>query len=196
MDLANTLRHDGQGGVTDDLATPAATARWLRQWHELVPGEPPDVDGELHARLLGLRTAVRALFAHAVAPGPASRADTRPLMPKDEALAGLNAAATTDPVVPELHWPGESTPTRRMRSTETDARTCFVAALARAAIAFLGGPDRERLRACAAPRCVRYFVQVHGRQQWCAPSCGNRARVARHHRRRQRPQTRPHDGGS
>ncbi|WP_198048268.1 CGNR zinc finger domain-containing protein [Saccharomonospora iraqiensis] len=196
MDLANTLRHDGEGGVADELGTPATTVRWLRQWHELMPGGPTDVDGELHARLLGLRTAVRALFAHAVAPGPASRADPRPLMLQGEALAGLNAAATTGPVVAELDWPEEGTPTTRMRPTDTDPRMWPVAALACATIAFLGGPDRERLRACAAPRCVRYFVQGHGRQRWCKPSCGNRVRVARHHRRRQEPRTRPHGGES
>jgi hypothetical protein len=37
----------------------------------------------------------------------------------------------------------------------------------------------------AAPRCVRYFVKVHGRQEFCQPSCGNRARAARfYHRQR------------
>ncbi|WP_440101770.1 CGNR zinc finger domain-containing protein [Streptosporangium sp. H16] len=50
-------------------------------------------------------------------------------------------------------------------------------------IGFLTGPRREDLRACTAPRCVRYFVKKHGRQEWCKPSCGNRARAARHYRR-------------
>ncbi|MFI9597778.1 CGNR zinc finger domain-containing protein [Nonomuraea sp. NPDC052265] len=54
---------------------------------------------------------------------------------------------------------------------------------ARAAIDFLSGPQREHLRACNAPRCVRYFVKSHGRQEWCKPSCGNRARAARHYQR-------------
>ncbi|WP_433213714.1 CGNR zinc finger domain-containing protein [Microtetraspora malaysiensis] len=30
---------------------------------------------------------------------------------------------------------------------------------------------------------MRYFVKSHGRQEWCKPSCGNRARAARHYRR-------------
>ncbi|MFE9682238.1 CGNR zinc finger domain-containing protein [Streptomyces sp. NPDC006285] len=30
---------------------------------------------------------------------------------------------------------------------------------------------------------MRYFLQDHPRQEWCTPSCGNRARVARHHER-------------
>ncbi|MFI1485060.1 CGNR zinc finger domain-containing protein [Streptomyces sp. NPDC020747] len=50
-------------------------------------------------------------------------------------------------------------------------------------MAFLASPDRQRLRACHAPRCVRYFLKDHPRQEWCKPSCGNRARVARHHER-------------
>ncbi|MFF4789736.1 CGNR zinc finger domain-containing protein [Streptomyces sp. NPDC001276] len=71
----------------------------------------------------------------------------------------------------------------RIFSTESDPKVRLVATLARAAIDFLSGPQRERLRACPAPRCVRYFVQGHGRQEWCKPSCGNRARAARHYRR-------------
>ncbi|WP_188285939.1 CGNR zinc finger domain-containing protein, partial [Streptomyces sp. CBMA29] len=66
----------------------------------------------------------------------------------------------------------------------------LAAALARAAVAFLAGPERELLRACPAPRCVRYFVKEHARQEWCKPSCGNRARVARHHARQREEQAR------
>ncbi|MFP3992446.1 CGNR zinc finger domain-containing protein, partial [Streptomyces sp. E11-3] len=63
------------------------------------------------------------------------------------------------------------------------AHAQLTAAIARAAIAFLAGPDRAKLRACHGPRCVRYFLKEHPRQEWCKPSCGNRARVARHHER-------------
>lgn len=59
----------------------------------------------------------------------------------------------------------------------------LTAALAHAVIAFLASPDRVRLRACRAPRCVRCFLKEHPRQEWCKPSCGIRARVARHHER-------------
>ncbi|MFJ1549216.1 CGNR zinc finger domain-containing protein [Streptomyces sp. NPDC088246] len=30
---------------------------------------------------------------------------------------------------------------------------------------------------------MRYFIKGHPRQEWRKPSCGNRARVARHHER-------------
>ncbi|MFD7731355.1 CGNR zinc finger domain-containing protein [Kitasatospora phosalacinea] len=186
LDLVSTIRHDGNGGVLDDLADPAAAADWLAQHAERFTGsiELPPLDGELHAEVLELRRAARALFARAVSPGPASRADAHRLMPADQALERLNAAAALDPVVPRLDWAADDSPARvRPLSTTTDARARLLAALARAVADFLAGPERTQLRACQAPRCVRYFVKAHGRQEWCKTSCGNRARVARHYDR-------------
>ncbi|MFB7947762.1 CGNR zinc finger domain-containing protein [Kitasatospora phosalacinea] len=190
LDLVGTIRHDGNGGVLDDLAEPAAAAAWLAEHAERFTGPaelPPleaELDAELHAEVLALRRAARALFARAVSPGPASPADAHRLMPADRALERLNAAAALDPVVPQLDWAADDSPARlRPLSTTTDARARLLAALARAVVDFLAGPDRTRLRACQAPRCVRYFVKAHGRQEWCKTSCGNRARVARHYDR-------------
>lgn len=76
----------------------------------------------------------------------------------------------------------------RLSATRDDPHPVLLAALARAAVDFLGGPQRDRLRACTAPRCVRYFVKGHGRQEWCRPACGNRARAARHYDRHRRTQ--------
>ncbi|MFF9032967.1 CGNR zinc finger domain-containing protein [Streptomyces iakyrus] len=61
------------------------------------------------------------------------------------------------------------------------------AALAHAVITFLASPGRDRPRPCHAPRRVRYFLTEHPRREWCTPRCGDRARVARHHRRHQAP---------
>lgn len=185
MELVSTIRHDGDGGVLDDLETVRGTIRWLQRQ----PGLPaaatgdPVADEELRAAVVGVRRAVRALFARVVSPAPPSRADAHRLMPADEALALLNAAAAREPVAPQLHWPDEGPPAARLLSAEDDPGVRLVAALARDAVDFLSGPERERLRACHAPRCVRYFVRSHGRQEWCKPSCGNRARVARHYER-------------
>ncbi|MEU5282499.1 ABATE domain-containing protein [Streptomyces sp. NPDC020755] len=187
MELVSTIRHDGDGGVLDDLDTVRGAQRWLRQQ----PGLPAVatasgdlvVDEELRAAVVGVRRAVRALFARVVSPGPPSPADAHRLMPADEALAHLNAAAAREPVAPQLHWPDEGAPVARLLSAEADPRVRLVAALARDAVDFLSGPECERLRACHAPRCVRYFIRSHGRQEWCKPSCGNRARVARHYER-------------
>nr|WP_179892444.1 ABATE domain-containing protein [Streptomyces sp. rh34] len=194
MELASTIRHDGAGGVLDDLDTAEGTARWILRRSglpaaSLTPAQEPGgatefvVDEEFRAAVIGVRRAVRALFARVVSPAPPSPADAHRLMPADEALALLNAAAAREPVAPQLHWPAEGPPAAGLLSAEGDPRVRLVAALARDAVDFLSGPQREQLRACHAPRCVRYFIRSHGRQEWCKPSCGNRARVARHYRR-------------
>lgn len=192
LELASTIRHDGDGGVTDDLATLRGTTRWIRQQGDLLAGHLPAgelaADEDLRSGIIGLRRAVRALFARVVSPAPPSPADAHRLMPAERALAHLNTVAARELVAPQMDWPLEGVPATRLLSAENDSHVRLVAALARAAIDFLSGPQRERLRACAAPRCVRYFVKSHGRQEWCKPSCGNRARAARHYRR-QRTET-------
>ncbi|MET9873699.1 CGNR zinc finger domain-containing protein [Actinacidiphila glaucinigra] len=183
LELVSTIRHDGDGGVADDLVDPSSLTAWVR---EHVPDYGDfTADGAALADVLALRRAVRALFARAVAPGPPSAADARRLMPAEQALAHLNAAAARVPVVPRLVWEAEEAPAARLEAAVEPAGPAdrMIAELARAAVGFLAGPERERLRACTAPRCVRYFVKSHGRQEWCKPSCGNRARVARHYRR-------------
>ncbi|MEU3555773.1 CGNR zinc finger domain-containing protein [Streptomyces fragilis] len=187
LELASTIRHDGSGGVADDLATAEGATQWLRACADLLAADltdgPEVVDDALRGEIVGVRRAVRALFARAVAPGPPSSADSARLMPFDEALDRLNAAASRAAVVPRLEWPAAGAPAVRTVPAQDDPAARLVAALARDAIGFLAGPQRELLRACAAPRCVRYFVKGHGRQEWCGTSCGNRARAARHYRR-------------
>ncbi|MEU3462339.1 ABATE domain-containing protein [Streptomyces sp. NPDC006733] len=187
LELVSTVRHDGDGGVADDLATAEEAARWIRERADLLLGQGAagefTADEELRDRVVALRQAVRALFALAVSPAPPSRADADRLISAEQALDRLNSAAAAEPVAPQLVWPRGAPPGVRALSTEGDPRVRIIAALARAAIDFLAGPERERLRACTAPRCVRYFVKGHGRQEWCKPACGNRARVARHYQR-------------
>lgn len=196
MELASSIRHDGDGGVVDDLKTVQGTTRWLQQQPagSLAPRELV-VDEELREALVGVRQSVRALFARAVSPARPSPADAHRLMPAAEALAHLNAAAARELVAPQLEWPTEGPPVARLLSADDDPRVRLVAALARDAVDFLGGPEREQLRACHAPRCVRYFIRSHGRQEWCKPSCGNRARVARHYERTRGTATGEGSGG-
>ncbi|MYT28911.1 MULTISPECIES: CGNR zinc finger domain-containing protein [unclassified Streptomyces] len=190
LDLAVTIRHDGHGGVADDLADPAGLAAWIGDRAaalDCTEDGPPPVDQALLTAVRELRAAARSLFARAVRPGPPSSADAHRLLPEDEALARLNTAAARVPTAPRLTWDTGASPVLRdLPAGSPPAADRLTAALARAALAFLGGPDRDRLRACPAPRCVRYFVKDHARQEWCTPSCGNRARVARHHERRRR----------
>ena len=189
LDLALTIRHDGHGGVADDLADTAGLTAWVLAHPEAIPETVPEAvpdaafvaDQAALAAVRELRAAVRALFARAVRPGEPSPADAARLMSVPEAVERLNAAAARTPTVPVLHWADGAEPVVRRQAVRGEGELTSV--LAQAAIAFLGSPDRQRLRACHAPRCVRYFLKEHPRQEWCKPSCGNRARVARHHER-------------
>ncbi|WNI19307.1 ABATE domain-containing protein [Actinacidiphila sp. ITFR-21] len=197
LDLAVTIRHDGHDGIADGLAESAGLTAWVRE-HALalaghgftVSGGEFTADEAALGAVVTVRTAVRALFGRAVLPGPPSAADAGRLPSAEESLHRLNAASALVPVVPRLDWLPETAPTARcavpgpLAAPAAPTADRLAAALARAAIAFLAGPDREKLRACPAPRCVRYFVKQHALQEWCKPSCGNRARVARHHARR------------
>ncbi|WLQ44984.1 CGNR zinc finger domain-containing protein [Streptomyces laculatispora] len=191
LDLALTIRHDGRGGVADDLDSPAGLTRWVRERPALLARVPAPglwtADGADLAAVRSLRAAARALFARAVRPGEPSPADAARLIPVEAALGRLNEAAAAVPAAPRLDWPRDGEPVVRDHPAGGSAADALPAALARAVIGFLTGPDRAALRACHAPRCVRYFVKEHPRQEWCKPSCGNRARVARHHERHRTP---------
>ena len=95
----------------------------------------------------------------------------------DEALSVVNNAAALDPVTPQLSW--SETPFVNLRSVRTDVRIRLLAGYARSAIDLLSGPDRDKLTTCTEPRCVRHFVKVRGRQEFCRPSCPNWAWAAR-----------------
>ncbi|MCE6997613.1 ABATE domain-containing protein [Saccharothrix sp. S26] len=168
LEFASTVRHDGHGGLADDLATPEGLAAWA--------GVP--ADESLRRRAVELRWAVRSLFAHATRAH--ERTDTPHLMDVERALEIVNGAAARVPRAARLEW-GEQPTLRYVDSADEGDR--LLAGLATAAIEFLAGAARADLRACPAPRCIRYFVKAHPRQEWCKPSCGNRARVSRHYHR-------------
>ncbi|MEV0801703.1 ABATE domain-containing protein [Kribbella sp. NPDC050281] len=184
--LAATIRHDGNGGVADLLATPADAATWVEQHGDLVAevlGRPFEGPDDARDELVRVRGAVRALFARAVAPRPASTADADRLIDAGAALRMVNRAADRLGTT-QLDWPEDGVPVTKWAGRTDDPVALLVGAVGRSAIDFLAGPDRARLRACPAARCVKYFLQDDPRQTWCSPSCGNRERVNRHYRRR------------
>lgn len=63
-----------------------------------------------------------------------------------------------------------------------NARLAFIATQA---AAFLSDPSQvSQLRRCANPVGLMIFLAVNPRRSWCSSGlCGNRANVARHHRR-------------
>ena len=159
VDLANTLRRGRGGRVADLLADPGGLAGWLRG-----TGGPDDAG---RPELLTLRGHVQVLLAAAVDGHPLSAA----------AVGAVNRAAAAAPAVVQLEA-GELV--TRASASPADA---FLAEIAAAAISLVGGPERDRLRRCAAPGCGRWFVASRPRQTWCSPACGNRARLARFHQR-------------
>jgi predicted RNA-binding Zn ribbon-like protein len=165
----------------DDLASPAGFADWLGL-HTDAPATLA-ADEQVRARVVALRKAVRSLFARAVAPEPPSKADADRLLDPREALDLVNEAASAVLRAPLLEWPTSGPPRLAERRTDADAATELISDLARSAIEFLTSAEREHLRACPAPRCVKYFVRDHPRQAWCKPSCGNRARASRYYHR-------------
>ena len=175
--FANTLVHDGRGGVDDLLSTAEAARAWLSG-----RGLGSTVDWE---SLLAARSATRALFAAAVAPRPASRADNgRVAMPAETALELLQGCV--DAIAPATRYAYDGGRVIVARTTEVDPSAATVGILAFAVLELLASPAADELRACQAPRCVRYF-RKHRRQEWCKPSCANRARVARYAERHQAP---------
>jgi predicted RNA-binding Zn ribbon-like protein len=170
LDLSRTIHHDGAGGIADDIETAEAFSNWLRA-HDL-----PEAD--VWEQMVDLRQAIRALFAHTVRPDQPARPDDS-VLAVETALHQVNAAAGAVLRAPQLEWPDVV----RFDETPADPGNRLIASFARSAIDLLSGPDRPRLKACPAPRCVKYFVQDHPRQAWCKPSCGNRARVSRYYQR-------------
>lgn len=187
LELAGTIRHDGDGGVADDLVSPADLAVWVRAQEPLLGPQRIEsglVENERAlAEVVAVRTAARALFARVVAPAPPSRADAGRLPNAADALAALNNAAARATTAVSLDWPVEGEPSLRFADEALDPVESLTALLAREVMLFLADADSGRLAACNAPRCVRYFLKEHGRQEYCKPSCSNRARAARHYRR-------------
>ena len=169
VDLVNT-EIVVRGKPTDLLADDAAVAAWFRFERErldLDERTPSPAVEDIHR----LRTTLRQAFLAIVAGD----------VPGQAALDRINAAARREPVELALEW--DAGP--RVRARGRGGRSAdALAAVGRAAVTFLAGPDRERLRACGNPGCVLYFIASNRRQRWCSEACGRRVRVARHERRR------------
>ncbi|MGH3079796.1 MAG: CGNR zinc finger domain-containing protein [Gaiellaceae bacterium] len=168
LDLANTVIVVRPAEEIDGLATTAELARWLELERDRL-GAAPGSDARLRD-FQRLRDAVRSLLT-AAAEGvelPAA------------AVTAVNRASAAAPSFAQLRPPAGAVVEARA-STPVDA---ILGAIATSAVELLGGPQRELIRVCKAPRCGLYFVAGRAGQQWCSSTCGNRARVARHYARR------------
>ena len=170
VDLINTGAAPGSA-VTDDLlsAERGAAAWWQIERARVPGGSLPDI----HA-LRRLRSALRDVIVALV--------DDRTV--PQSAVSDLNFFTHSAPastqlrligtgLLAETHWHGEYGGNPRLAFIATQAA------------AFLSDPSKvSKLRRCANPACSMIFIAVNPRRSWCAPGvCGNRVRVARHHRR-------------
>jgi hypothetical protein len=70
LELASTIRYDGDGGVADDLADAEGLTVWVRERAERLGVTPFDADDRARAEVVAVREAVRALFCPPTRPWP------------------------------------------------------------------------------------------------------------------------------
>jgi predicted RNA-binding Zn ribbon-like protein len=163
LDFAHT-GGEGQYAVFEALHKPADLAGWLAQPPLAATMTVPATVRDLTAAK-ALRQAIWEA-AHAQA--------ARRALPT-EAVATINRAAATAPLVPELAAGGTTvgwvSPVRTTQALST---------LAREMIELLSGPLAERIRECASDNCPLVFVDLSrpGARRWCAMErCGNRHKL-------------------
>lgn len=163
----------------DPLAAPETLAAWMRaadpaKDRELL-ASPPRARA-LMGEALALRGAIARLFSSTSAGGP----------PPPDALFVLNRVLAAGARTSRL----EPAPDGGWVVVGADvgaAPLSLLAPIALAAAELLASVDPRRLRACEAPDCATWFVDTSkgGRRRWCSmAACGNRAKAARHRRRR------------
>lgn len=155
LNLAATLGARWKAEPRELLATPADLDRWLISsglTRNLAHATAADV-----ALARELREAIYAVASGQGTPG---------------ARKALNAIAALPAAKPQLGSSGELL-------REGDAKA-LLATVAREAVELLGGPDRERIRACEGEGCALLFLDLSrsGARRWCSMAgCGNRAKA-------------------
>jgi predicted RNA-binding Zn ribbon-like protein len=170
VDLINTVAAPGSSAGNDLLSADRGAEAWWRVERARVPdGDLPDT-----RTLRRLRSALRGMIEALVDDRPVPKASVSELnFFMQSAPASMRLAMTGEGLRAETHW---------HREFGGNPRLAFIATQA---AEFLSDPLQvRRLRRCANPACSMIFIAVNPRRSWCAPGvCGNRVRVARHHRR-------------
>ena len=170
VDLINTVAAPGSAVADDLLSADRGAAAWWRIERARVPaGDVPDIRALRQLRS-ALRDMIEALVDHRPVP-QAAVSDLNFFMQSAPASTLLRLTGTG--LRAETQWHGEYGGNPRLAFIATQAAE------------FLSDPSKvSRLRRCANPACSMIFVALNPRRSWCAPGvCGNRVRVARHHRR-------------
>lgn len=163
LDFAHT-GGEGPYAVFETLHKPADLGEWL--------AEPP------LAAVVSVPVTARELTAaknlrQAIWDAAHARAAGRPL--PTGAVAALNRAAASPPLIPELAAAGVTADwAEPVRATQA------LSTLARETIELLTGPLSGRIRECASDNCPLVFVDSSrpGARRWCAMErCGNRHKL-------------------
>jgi predicted RNA-binding Zn ribbon-like protein len=164
VDLANTVVITANGPV--DLLS---TDEELEAWVAVESARVPDARSALGrlAEVRVLRDAVHELL----------HAHPLQVTPPPSAVAAVNEASAASPVARSL-GAGLELHDRELGRTPWDR---FRGAVGRSAVELAAS---QTVAECGAPSCGMLFLPANARQTWCSPACGNRARVARHLRRR------------
>ena len=170
VDLINTVAAPGSPVPDDLLSADRGAQAWWRVEAARVPdGDLPDIRA-----LRRLRSALRDMIEAMIEARPV------PLAAVSELNFFLQSAATSTRL--RLTGTGLRAETHWHCEYGGNAKLAFIATQA---AGFLSDPSQVPwLRRCANPACSMIFTAVNPRRSWCAPGvCGNRVRVARHHRR-------------
>ena len=172
VDVANTVRRRGMEYV-DLLDGPDALVEWIEhEAHRLPAGSAAPVTSADLERYREVRDHVLALL----------RAGARGAPLPAASVAAVNAEVLGSPTV-RLLGPDVGTSSVQVLRPGR-AVDGVVAVVAAATVDLLTGPDVAGVALCDAPSCGQLYHRDRPNQSWCDPSCGNRARAARHHRRR------------
>ncbi len=161
LDLVNTQWNE-RGSRMDLLAMEGGVAQWLSE-HGL---QQPRDSSTTQATLIEARTALRQCLE-------ADDGD-------DSAREALNQVLEYGRIVPRL---GSEGPGERVEVDEVQY-PAWVAA--RNYLELRNKWSRKRIRACAHPDCILYFLDAtrSGTRRWCdMQTCGNRAKAKRHYNR-------------
>jgi predicted RNA-binding Zn ribbon-like protein len=165
IDFANSTR---RRGMVDQeyFRTGADVASWCEHEGDAVPSVSAASAAPRLAEIRAVRDDVKAVLRATV--------DGVPLPAR--ATARLNARARELPVVGQLG--GRAGELRTVPARRAGAVDELLARVAAATIELVG--SCAPVQFCDAPSCGQFYVPDRPNQVWCDPSCGTRARVARH----------------
>jgi predicted RNA-binding Zn ribbon-like protein len=170
LNFVATVGERGHRNI-ERLPTPSDLARWCTEAGLL--RHPPVVSATDLVAAQQLREAIYQTV----------RAVSDRAIPNPKDIAEINLWAEQLPLIPQLGLDGGSVALK-----ENQCISAVLSEIARDAIDLLGSPLRERIKACANPKCAMLFLDTSrpGQRRWCSMEgngCGNRAKKAAYRHR-------------